>query len=58
MLLTIYTVLDRSQQKDENPAEMVIKLLMGSMYGETIIKPVETDTIVNDNKTIFKNIFH
>ena len=32
---------------------MVIKLLMNSMYGKTIIKPVETDTIVKDNKVDF-----
>ena len=29
---------------------MVIKLLMNSMYGKTIIKPVETYTIVKDNR--------
>ena len=29
---------------------MVIKLLMSSMYGKTIIKPVETYTIVKDNR--------
>ena len=28
---------------------MVIKLLMNSMYGKTIIKPVETDTIAKGN---------
>ena len=32
---------------------MVIKLLVGSMYGKTVIKPVETDTIVKDNKDDF-----
>ena len=32
---------------------MVIKLLMNSMYGKTSIKPVETDTIVKDNKDDF-----
>ena len=29
---------------------MVIKLLMNSMHGKTIIKPVETYTIVKDNR--------
>ena len=29
---------------------MVMKLLMHSMCGETIIKPVETYTIVKDNR--------
>ena len=33
---------------------MVIKLLMNSMYGKTIIKPVETDTITKDSKTDFE----
>ena len=33
----------------KTPAQMVIKLLMNSMYGKTIIKPVETYTIVKDN---------
>ena len=32
---------------------MVITLLMSSMYGETIIKAVETDTIVKDNRDDF-----
>ena len=33
-------------KKDKNPAQMVIKLLMNSMYGKTILKPVETETVV------------
>ena len=33
---------------------MLIKLLMNSMYGKTIIKPVETDTIVKDNRDDFE----
>ena len=40
----------RAKLKNNNPAQIVIKLLMTSMYGKTIIKPVETDTIVKDNK--------
>ena len=32
---------------------MVIKLLINSMHGKTIIKPVETDTIVKDNRDDF-----
>ena len=35
---------------------MVIKLLMNPMYGKTIIKPVETDTIVKYNKDDFEKI--
>ena len=33
---------------------MVIKLLMISMYGKTIIKPVEADTVVKDNRDEFE----
>ena len=33
---------------------MVIKLLMGSMYGKTIIKPVGTHTIVKDDRDDFE----
>ena len=40
-------------KQDKNPAQMVIKLLMDSLYGKTIIKPVETDTIVKDHKDDF-----
>ena len=29
---------------------MVIHLLMNSMHGKTIIKPVEPDTVVKDNR--------
>ena len=32
-------------KQHKNPAQIVIKLLMSSMYGKTIMKPVETDTI-------------
>ena len=41
-------------KQDKNPAQIVIKLLMNSMYGKTIIKPVETDTIVKDNRDDFE----
>ena len=37
----------------KHPAQMVIKLLMNPMYGNTIIKPVETDTIVKYCKDDF-----
>ena len=40
-------------KQDKNPAQMVIKLLMSSMYGKTIVKPVGTDTIVKDNRDDF-----
>ena len=45
--------LRRKLQDDDNPAEVVIKLLMNSMYGKTIIKPVEIDTIVKDSRGYF-----
>ena len=50
--------LRKKLKQDKNPAQMVIKLLMNSMYGKTIIKPVETDTIVKDNRDDLKNVFH
>ena len=33
-------------KKDKNPAQLVIKELMNSMYGKTILKPIETETVV------------
>ena len=44
----------RLKLKKMNPAQMVIKLLMNSMYGKTIIKPIETDTAVKDNQYDFE----
>ena len=46
--------LRKKLKQDKNPAQMVIKLLMNSMYGKTIIKPVETYTIVKDNRDDFE----
>ena len=37
--------LRKTLKKDKNPAQMVIKLLMNSMYGKTILKPIEVDTV-------------
>ena len=37
---------------------MVIKLLMNSMQGKTIIKPVETYTLLRIIEMILKSIFH
>ena len=33
---------------------MVINLLMNSMYGKTIIKPIETVTVVKDSQEEFE----
>ena len=41
-------------KQDETPAQMVIKLPMDSMYCKTIVKPVETYTIVKDNRDDFE----
>ena len=38
--------LRKNLKKEKNPAQMVIKLLMISMYGKTILKPIEVDTVV------------
>ena len=34
-----------------------MKLLMNSMYGKTIIKPVETYTGVKDNRDDFEKVY-
>ena len=44
-------------KQDKNPVQMVIKLLMNSRYGKTIVNPVETHTIVKDNRDDFEKIF-
>ena len=49
----LYDLINNLKQEN-NPAQMVIKLLMNSMYGKTIIKPVETDTIVKANRDDFE----
>ena len=38
----------------KNPAQVVIKLLMNSMYGKTGIKPIETDTTIEDSRGDFE----
>ena len=57
---TINTVIEdlydlrKNLKQEKNPAQIVIKSLMNSMYGKTAIKPVETDTIVKDNRDDFE----
>ena len=34
----------------KSPAQVVINLLMNSMHGKTICKPVETDTTIKDSR--------
>ena len=41
-------------QNDNNPAEVVLKPLMGSMHGTTMIKPVEIDTIIKYSRDGFE----
>ena len=38
----------------KNPAQTIIKLLRNSMYGKTIIKPVETYTVVKGSRGDFE----
>lgn len=38
----------------KSPEQVVIKLLMNSMYGKTIIKSVETDTMIKYSKDDFE----
>ena len=42
------------KENDKSPAQVVIKLLMNSMYGKTVIKPVGTDTIIKSNRNDFE----
>ena len=41
-------------KQNKNPAEKILKLFINSMYGKTIIKPIETDTIIKDNEADFE----
>ena len=43
-------------KKMKNPAQIVIKELMNSMYGKTILKPIQTETIVKTSKDYEKYI--
>ena len=45
-------------KNDQNPAQVVINLLMNSMYGKTIIKPIETDTTIKGSRDDFGNVRH
>ena len=45
-------------KKDNNPAEVVIKLFMNSMYGKSIIKPIETDIKAFNSKNKFDDYIY
>ena len=49
--------LRKNLKQERNPTQIVIKLLMNSMCGKTIIKPVETDTIVKDMRNDFEKVY-
>ena len=49
--------LRKQLKQDKSPAQIVIKLLMNSMYGKTSITPVETDTIVKGSRDDFGKVF-
>ena len=36
----------RDFKKTKNPAQLVIKEIMNSMYGQAILKPIETEIVV------------
>ena len=40
--------------KNNNPAQIVVKLLMNSMCDKIIMRAVETDTVVKDNRDDFE----
>ena len=46
--------LKRQKENDKSPAQVVIKRLMNSMHGTTIIKQIETDTILQDSRNDFE----
>ena len=48
----------KEMKKYKNPAEVVIKLFMNSMYGKSIIKPIETDWKVFNNKDKFDDYIY
>ena len=50
----MYDLKLKSKTIKRNPARVVIKPLMNSMYGKTMIKPVETDTIIKDSRDEFE----
>ena len=50
MLLKIYIIYELNLKEDKNTAQVVTKLSMNPMYGKTIIKPIETDTVVKDSQ--------
>ena len=45
---------DLRKKLDKNPAQMAIRLLMNSMYGKSIINPVETYTIIKGTREDFE----
>ena len=53
MLMKICIIYDPNWKNIIIQADIVIKLWMNSVYGKTIIKPIETDTIVKNNKEAF-----
>ena len=40
----------------KNPAQLVIKEIMNSMYGKTILKPIETETVVKPEQDYHKYV--
>ena len=40
----------------KNPAQLVIKEIMNSMYGKTILKPIETETVVKTEQDYHKYV--
>ena len=44
----------RKKSKQDNTAQLVIKLLANPMYCKSVFKPVETDTTVKDNRDDFE----
>ena len=46
--------LNLKETNDKSPAQVVIKMMMSSMHGNTTIKPVETDSIIEHSRDDFE----
>jgi hypothetical protein len=48
----------KRMKAEKNPTEKIIKLFMNSMYGKSIIKPIETDMKVFNNQTQYDEFIY
>ena len=48
--------MSKELKKTKNPAQLVIKEIMNSVYGKTILKPIETETVVKTDQDVHKYV--